>query len=152
MSTATANPDVLARVAEFTQLGASAPSNGEARLDSFTDIPITLTARLGQSMLTIGDILKLGPGSTVPLDREVRQQGLVRAQLAVTSARELLRRAGEDVLTQAQVLAERHADLGMNLRLVHRSQVILYGIFDRADVQLLRVHLTQRRVQRRRLT
>jgi flagellar motor switch protein FliN/FliY len=75
MSTSTPSPtaDVLARVAEFTQLGASAPSNGEARLESFTDIPITLTARLGQSMLTIGEILKLGPGSTVGLDREVRQ-------------------------------------------------------------------------------
>ena len=73
MTTATANPDVLARVAEFSQLGASGTPNGEARLESFVDIPITLTARLGQSMLTIGDILKLGPGSTVSLDREVRQ-------------------------------------------------------------------------------
>lgn len=43
----------------------------------------------------------------VLLDRVVRQQGLVRAQLAVTSARELMRRTGEDVLTGAQVLAER---------------------------------------------
>jgi signal transduction histidine kinase len=41
------------------------------------------------------------------LGRGVRQQALVRAQLAVTSARELLRRTGEDVLTDAQVLAER---------------------------------------------
>src|SRR5258708_367712 len=63
---------ILAPVAEFTQLGASAPSRGESPLDSLNDIPITLTARLGQSVLTIGEILKLGPGSTVGLDREVR--------------------------------------------------------------------------------
>jgi flagellar motor switch protein FliN/FliY len=65
--------DVLARAAEFAQLGASGQPRAEAQLESITDIPITLTARLGQSVLTIGDILKLGPGSTVSLDREVRQ-------------------------------------------------------------------------------
>ena len=36
----------------------------------------------------------------------VAQQALVRAQLAVASARELLRRAGEDALSDARVLAE----------------------------------------------
>ncbi|HEY1723869.1 MAG TPA: ATP-binding protein [Steroidobacteraceae bacterium] len=41
------------------------------------------------------------------LNRLVQQQALVRAQLAVTSARELLRRAGEDALSDARVLAER---------------------------------------------
>ncbi len=41
------------------------------------------------------------------LERVVRQQALVRVQLAATSARELLRRAGEDVLTDTQVLADR---------------------------------------------
>jgi signal transduction histidine kinase len=41
------------------------------------------------------------------LNRLVEQQGLVRAQLAAASGRELLRRAGEDVLTDARVLAER---------------------------------------------
>jgi sensor histidine kinase regulating citrate/malate metabolism len=37
----------------------------------------------------------------------VQQQALVRAQLAVATARELLRRAGEDALSDARVLAER---------------------------------------------
>jgi signal transduction histidine kinase len=41
------------------------------------------------------------------LNRLVQQQALVRAQLAVASARELLRRAGEDALSDARVLAER---------------------------------------------
>ena len=41
------------------------------------------------------------------LNRLVEQQALVRAQLAVASARELLRRAGEDALSDARVLAER---------------------------------------------
>jgi signal transduction histidine kinase len=41
------------------------------------------------------------------LNRLVHQQALVRAQLAVATARELLRRAGEDALSDARVLAER---------------------------------------------
>ena len=43
----------------------------------------------------------------VLLNRLVQQQALVRAQLAVASARELLRRTGEDALSDARVLAER---------------------------------------------
>jgi len=43
----------------------------------------------------------------VLLNRLVKQQALVRAQLAVASARELLRRVGEDALSDARVLAER---------------------------------------------
>lgn len=64
--------EVLARVAEFAQLGPSAPAGTEERLEALADIPITLTARLGQATLSIGDVLKLGPGSTISLDREVR--------------------------------------------------------------------------------
>ena len=44
---------------------------------------------------------------SILLNRLVEQQALVRAQLAVASARELLRRAGEDALSDARVLAER---------------------------------------------
>ncbi|HEX4376391.1 MAG TPA: ATP-binding protein [Steroidobacteraceae bacterium] len=43
----------------------------------------------------------------VLLNRQIQQQALVRTQLAVATARELLRRAGEDALSNARVLAER---------------------------------------------
>ena len=36
-------------------------------------MPITITARLGQTVLPIGEILKLGPGAVVELDRDVSQ-------------------------------------------------------------------------------
>ena len=62
-----------ARIAEFAQLGSTGAAPDRARLDLFTDIPITLTARLGQAVLTIGELLKLGPGVTVDLNREVQQ-------------------------------------------------------------------------------
>jgi signal transduction histidine kinase len=43
----------------------------------------------------------------VLLNRLVQQQALVRVQLAVASGRELLRRVGEDALSDARILAER---------------------------------------------
>jgi flagellar motor switch protein FliN/FliY len=65
--------EVLARIPEFTQLGASPLNGAGGAIDMLNDIPITLTATLGQTVMTIGDILKLGPGATVGLDREVSQ-------------------------------------------------------------------------------
>src|SRR5262245_1986602 len=70
---ATPRGDVLARAAEFSQLGLGGPNGAGGALDVLTDIPITLTASLGKTVLTVGDILKLGEGSTVELDREVKQ-------------------------------------------------------------------------------
>jgi flagellar motor switch protein FliN/FliY len=63
----------VAKAAEFTPIQPTDNSTTEANLETLADIPITMTARLGRVTLTIGDILKLGPGSTVNLDREVQQ-------------------------------------------------------------------------------
>jgi signal transduction histidine kinase/HAMP domain-containing protein len=73
--------------------------------------PIGLASWLGGGsvIVVLIAVAAMALACTLLVDREVRQQGLVRAELAVTTARELLRRAGEDVLTQAQVLAERPA-------------------------------------------
>jgi len=65
--------EVVAEVPEFQQLGQGTVGAGGGSIDMLNDIPITLTATLGQTVLTIGDILKLGPGATVGLDREVTQ-------------------------------------------------------------------------------
>ncbi len=63
---------VVARQAEFPQLGGDAPA-GKLSLDSFQDVPITITARLGHAVLPIADILKLGPGAVVELDERIDQ-------------------------------------------------------------------------------
>ncbi len=67
------DPEHIAHAAEFPPISPAPPNESEAHLESLADIPIVLTARLGRSTLSIGDILKLGPGSTVSLDRDVRQ-------------------------------------------------------------------------------
>src|SRR5581483_7393766 len=70
--------DVLAELAEFAPL--SPPGDRPAgatpqttALDFFLDVPVTVTARLGETVLPIGDLLKLGPGAVVELDRDVTQ-------------------------------------------------------------------------------
>jgi signal transduction histidine kinase len=84
--------------------------------------PGMLTARQADSRSRVGLASWIGSGSVfivllavaaiaiacaVLLNRLVQQQALVRAQLAVASARELLRRTGEDALSDARALAER---------------------------------------------
>ncbi len=66
------SPEVLARMAEFAQLSGGATGSGPT-LSFLQDVPVTITARLGQTTLPIADILKLGPGAVLELDRDVTQ-------------------------------------------------------------------------------
>jgi signal transduction histidine kinase len=63
----------------------------------------------GSVFIVLLAVAAIAIACAVLLDRQVAQQALVRAQLAVTSAREQLRRDGEDLLTDARDLAERPA-------------------------------------------
>ncbi|HEY1588823.1 MAG TPA: hypothetical protein VGG00_03735, partial [Rhodanobacter sp.] len=63
----------------------------------------------GSVFIVLLAVAAIAISCAVLLDRQVAQQALVRAQLAVTSARELLRRDGEDLLSDARDLAERPA-------------------------------------------
>ena len=80
MSTTAADPftdptppgEIVAKLAEFAQLqptgGAAAAAAG---VDFLRDVPVTVTAQLGHTVLPIGDILRLGPGSVVELAEAV---------------------------------------------------------------------------------
>lgn len=61
----------------------------------------------GSVVIVLLAVAAIALASAILLNRMVEQQGLVRAQLAAASARELLRRAGEDALSNARELAER---------------------------------------------
>ncbi len=62
---------VVARRPEFPQLDPRGGAAGASTLDSLRDVPITITARLGHTVLPIGEILTLGPGSVVELQEAV---------------------------------------------------------------------------------
>src|ERR1017187_36884 len=92
------------------------------RLSGLTDTHSAVNSEKSNSQAQVGLASWLGGGSifvvllavasialtcAILLNRLVEQQAWVRAQLAVATARELLRRAGEDALSDARVLAER---------------------------------------------
>jgi flagellar motor switch protein FliN len=66
------SPEVVAKHPEFARLEPRASSVGTS-LDSLRDVPITISARLGHTILPIGEILKLGPGSVIELEEAVGQ-------------------------------------------------------------------------------
>lgn len=70
-----AGPDIVARVAEFAELSKDAAGNGSAPapLDRLLDVTVTVTAELGRVTLAIADVLKLGIGSVIELDRPISE-------------------------------------------------------------------------------
>lgn len=83
----TANPaEVVARMADFAELTAQsvAPVNGA--LDNLLDVSFTITAELGKVTMSIGEILKLGVGSVIELNRsttdpvDITVQGVLLAR------------------------------------------------------------------------
>ncbi len=62
---------VVAKQPEFPQLEPRAGSGPGTTLDSLRDVPITITARLGHTVMPIAEILTLGPGSVVELEEGI---------------------------------------------------------------------------------
>jgi flagellar motor switch protein FliN/FliY len=65
-------PDVVPRMDD----DAFAPDGGEetrsaADLEAVFDVPVQVSAVLGRARMDIGDLLKLGPGAVLELDRKV---------------------------------------------------------------------------------
>lgn len=57
--------------------GSLAPSDSEhgthgaADLEAVFDVPVKVSAVLGRSRMEVGDLLKMGPGAVIDLDRKV---------------------------------------------------------------------------------
>jgi flagellar motor switch protein FliN/FliY len=68
-----ATPEIVARHPEFPNLESHGTSTGGTTLGSLSDVPITITAQLGHTILPIAEILKLGPGSIVELEETIGQ-------------------------------------------------------------------------------
>jgi flagellar motor switch protein FliN/FliY len=48
-----------------------APSRGAADLEAVFDVPVQVSAVLGRARMQVGDLLNLGPGVVLELDRKV---------------------------------------------------------------------------------
>ena len=66
------NPDVVPRVEDAAfDTGGGDESRNAADLEAVFDVPVQVSAVLGRSKMDIGDLLKLGPGAVLELDRKV---------------------------------------------------------------------------------
>ncbi len=64
--------EVLARVPEFAELTSAATPTG-GTIKQLLDVTVTINAELGRVTLPIGDILKLGIGSVLELNRNISE-------------------------------------------------------------------------------
>ena len=64
---------VAAKVPDFAEMTPPAESPNTASLDCLMDVRVTVTAELGRAVLPIGELLKLGVGSVLELNRPVSE-------------------------------------------------------------------------------
>ena len=72
--------EVAAKVAEFAELSPAAGTTAAGSLDRLLDVKVTVTVELGRATTTIGEVLKLGVGSVLELDRAVSEPVDLMAQ------------------------------------------------------------------------
>lgn len=67
--TGTGGEDVVVEKAQFQPLKDNVPVQPAGSMDLLLDVTVTAVVELGRSKMRIRDILQLGPGSIVELDR-----------------------------------------------------------------------------------
>jgi flagellar motor switch protein FliN/FliY len=71
---------VAARPVEFPAVSGERPMNGRMPLDRFYDVTVTITAELGRVAMPIGELVRLGEGSVIELQRSVNEPVDILAQ------------------------------------------------------------------------
>jgi len=64
---------VAIQTQELSELLADAKAGDPIGLDSLLEVPVRVTVQIGRARMTLGELVKLGPGSLVPLDREAHE-------------------------------------------------------------------------------
>ena len=55
----------------LAQIASDATARGAADLEAVFDVPVQVSAVLGRARMDVGQLLKLGPGAVLELDRKV---------------------------------------------------------------------------------
>lgn len=61
--------EAVPAAAKFSPLGGKPGSTGQGNIDMLLDVPLEVTVELGRTVRLIKDILALGPGAVVELDK-----------------------------------------------------------------------------------
>jgi flagellar motor switch protein FliN/FliY len=65
--------EIVARSADFAELGPLRKAAEASPLNCLLNVTVNVTAELGRTTLSIGDILKSGPGSVLELNRSISE-------------------------------------------------------------------------------
>ncbi len=77
-ATGTVGPE--AKSPQYSQLVDGVVKNSDASLGRFYDVEVTISAEIGRVSMPIGEIVKLGEGSVIDLDRPITSPVEVVAQ------------------------------------------------------------------------
>ena len=61
------------QAAALREIEGGAGSGEEMELGHLLDVPVAVTVEMGQTRMTLGELVRLGPGSLVSLDREAHE-------------------------------------------------------------------------------
>ncbi|MEM9382253.1 MAG: flagellar motor switch protein FliN [Planctomycetota bacterium] len=65
---------VAIQAAEIGELeGATDADGNPIGMEALLEVPVRVTVRIGRASLSLGELVKLGPGSLIPLDREAHE-------------------------------------------------------------------------------
>ena len=59
--------------AELAELAGEGLSGEPIGIDNLLDVPVRITVQIGRTRMSLGELVALGPGSLVPLDREAHE-------------------------------------------------------------------------------
>ena len=65
------SPGVAVQSPEFAELHSTTMGETATSMDNLSGLSVTVTAELGRAVTTIGELLRLSPGSVVELDRRI---------------------------------------------------------------------------------
>ena len=64
---------VAVQAGELAELADEASSGDPIGLENLLDVPVRVTVQIGRARMPLAELIKLGPGSLVPLDREAHE-------------------------------------------------------------------------------
>jgi flagellar motor switch protein FliN/FliY len=64
---------VAVQTRELSELEGSESSGEPIGLDNLLEVPVRVTVQIGRTRMALSELVKLGPGSLVPLDRKAHE-------------------------------------------------------------------------------
>ncbi|MEE8469682.1 MAG: flagellar motor switch protein FliN, partial [Planctomycetota bacterium] len=64
---------VAVQSSQLDELSPDPASSDPIGLDSLLEVPVRVTVQIGRARMSLGELVRLGPGSLVPLDREAHE-------------------------------------------------------------------------------